>query len=346
MRYAGALCPTRWLTISQLEPSHSMWTIRLSGAIDMIKVVAPANLHPGRRSLTEFQNYWAVSHGPLFSNTAHLRGYVQHLTLPESYGGDPRPSFDGVSMFWYDDADALRTASSDPKALALRKAVFEDDRQLFDRLPGWPLHLKRASVAAEEHIIVDGPTTPEMVKAIRICGKLPGLTYDEFFGHWLEVHGPLAAKSKEIRRYVQNHAVRDVPGLRPMTHDGWSEAWFDDLDSLHRAVASPEWAALREDGRTLFAGNMGIGIARERVQKWDGWQAKDWGANAMSEGDVRDKLRQQGYDSLLADASAPAKIKAAAESASLAVWTDEHIVTIDASNIDSRPDALRAKLGF
>ena len=312
----------------------------------MIKVLAPANLHPGRRSLAEFQNYWAVSHGPLFTNTAHLRGYVQHLTLPEAYGGEPNPTFDGVSMFWYDDVDGYRTASEDPRAVALRKAVFEDDRQLFDRLPGWPMHKKRASVVAEEHIIFDGPMTPSMVKAIWIAGKLPGLTYDEFFGHWLEVHGPMAAKSKAMRRYVQNHAIQGVSGLRPMTHDGWSEAWFDDLDSMRRALASPEWAALREDGATLFANNMGVGVARERVQKWDGWQAKDWGVKTMSQGDVREKLRQQGYDSLLTDASAPAKVKAAAESDSLAVWTDEHLVTIDASNIDARPDALRAKLGL
>jgi uncharacterized protein (TIGR02118 family) len=312
----------------------------------MIKVVAPANLHPGRRSLADFQNYWATSHGPLFANMAHLRGYIQHLTLPEAFGGDPKPTFDGVSMFWYDDLEALRTPSDDPKALALRRAVVEDDRQLFDRLPGWPLHHKRASVVAEERIVVDGPTTPEMVKAIWIAGKLPGLTYDEFFGHWREVHGPLAAKAPGMRRYVQNHAVQDAAGLRPMTHDGWSEAWFDDLESLQGAVASPEWIALREDGRTLFANNMGIGIARERVQKGEGWQPKDWGAKAMSEGDIRDKLKLQGYDSLLSDASVAAKIKAAAESDSLAVWTDEHIVTIDDSRIDARPDALRAKLGL
>jgi hypothetical protein len=57
----------------------------------------------------------------------------------------------------------------------------------------------------------------------------------------------------------------------------------------------------------------------------------------MSESDIRDKLRQQGYKSLADDASAAAKIKAADEANLLAVWTDEHIVTIDASRIDARP---------
>ncbi|HLF77489.1 MAG TPA: EthD domain-containing protein [Dehalococcoidia bacterium] len=310
----------------------------------MIKVVAPANLHPGRRSLAEFQNYWGESHGPLFSNTKLLRRYVQHLTLPESYGGDPNPTFDGVSMFWYDDLDAMRTPSTDPVSVALRQAVVEDDRQLFDRLPGWPLHHKRASVIAEEKIIIDGPTTPDMVKGIWIAAKMPGLTDDEFYGHWLEVHGPLAAKAPGMRRYVQNHAVRDIAGLRPMTHDGWSEAWFDDLESLHRAVASPEWAALREDGRTLFANNMGVGIAREKVQKWDGWTYKDWGAASMSEDEIRAKLKEQRYGRLAADAKAPGQIKDAAQAGALAVWTWEHIVTLDASHIDERPDGERQRL--
>ena len=73
----------------------------------MIKVLAPAQMHPGpNRTLAEFQNYWGESHGPLFANTKNLRRYVQHLTLPEAYDLDPTPTFDGVSMFWYDDLRA------------------------------------------------------------------------------------------------------------------------------------------------------------------------------------------------------------------------------------------------
>jgi uncharacterized protein (TIGR02118 family) len=310
----------------------------------MIKVVAPANLHPGRRTLAEFQNYWGESHGPLFANTKLLRRYVQHLTLPEAYGEDPNPTFDGVSMFWYDDLEAMRSPSTDPVSVALRQAVIADDNQLFDRLPGWPLHHKRASVVAEEKVIVDGRTTPDMIKVISIAAKMPGLTDDEFYGHWLEVHGPMAAKVPGIRRYVQNHAVRDTAGLRPMTHDGWAEIWWDDLESMRRAHATPEWAALREDGRTLFANNMGVGIAREKVQKWDSWTYKDWGAVSMSEDEIRSKLREQRYGRLAADPKAPGQIRDAAQAGALAVWTWEHIVTLNDSNIDERPDGERERL--
>jgi uncharacterized protein (TIGR02118 family) len=305
----------------------------------VIKVVAPALMQPGARTLAEFHNYWAQSHGPLFSQTKDLRRYVQHLTLPEAYGRDPAPTYDGVSMFWYDDLEALRTPSNLPEAIALREAVREDDRQLFDRLPGWPLSHKRASVVATERVIVDGETSPEMVKAIFIASKLPGLTLAEFFEHWHDVHGPLAARVPGLRRYVQNHAIQEAYSFRGMTHDGWSELWFDSLEALHAAVASPEWGALREDGAQLFAQPMGIGVARELVQKEIGGEpglseTADW-----KEERIRRRFQDEGYATLAADPSVPCKIRAAALSGNLAVWTSEHLVTIDASRIDARPDA-------
>ena len=303
----------------------------------MIKVLAPAIKNPQRRTLAEFHRYWAESHGPLFANTRSLRRYVQHLTLPEAYGKDPAPTFDGVSMFWYDDLDSLRNPPDAPEDVALREAVRADDAQLFDRLPGWPLHHKRASLIATERVVVDGPTSPSMVKGIFAASRHPGLTPQEFFEHWYGVHGPLGAKVPGLRRYVQNHAIFEAYSIRPMTHDGWAEMWFDDLESLQRAVASPEWQALREDGRTLFAQPMGIGVASELVQKEIGKEPERPEVADWSEADIRARLEREGYVTLLADPSAPAKIGAAARKGLLAVWTAEHLVTIDASRIDARP---------
>ena len=304
----------------------------------MIKVIAPALKNPERRTMAEFHNYWAESHGPLFSNTKHLRRYVQHLTLPDAINGDPRPTYDGVSMFWYDDLETQLNPPRDDRARRLREAVRSDDAQLFDRTPGWPAHHKRASVAAEEIVIKDGPVAPKMVKTISIASKLPGLTFDEFFGHWREVHGPMCARIPAVRRYVQNHAIRDAYGKRDMTHDGWAEIWFDSLEACWQAQQSPEWAELRKDGETLFTYPMGVGVARELVQKEFGAEPRRWGAAEMSEDEVRETLRKQGYKSLADDPDGPRKLKAAEQSGSLAVWTWEHIVTIDGSAIDARPE--------
>ena len=200
----------------------------------MIKVLAPALRHPTNRSLVDFHRYWADTHGPLYVNSPRLRRYVQHLTLPEAYGGEPAPTFDGVSMFWFDEL-ADYGMPADPEGRALLEAVIADDRQLFDRSTDWPTHHRRATCVGEERVIVDGETRPEMVKMIVICLRHPGLTLREFSEHWEHVHGPLAARSPGLRRYVQNHRLEESVGE---THDGWAELWFDDLASL-RAASGP-----------------------------------------------------------------------------------------------------------
>jgi uncharacterized protein (TIGR02118 family) len=337
----------------------------------MIKVVAPARRHPRNRSLEDFHRYWGESHGPLYSNTRSLRGYVQHLTLPEAYAGQPAPTYDGVSIFWFDDLHAMGVGTNDPEILALLEGidgvphepsdpelhtgddadpldvallheVLKDDAQLFDRSTTWPMHDKRAMVLAEERVIVDGAPSPDMVKAIYIASKLPGLTLVEFLRHWQHHHGPLCAKLPGLRRYVQNHAIPAAYAGGGHTHDGWSELWFDDLAALRAAVESPEWQALSEDGATLFAQPMGVGVARERIQKdpAGGWTYNDWGVGAMSEEEVRDRLAETGYATLAADPDAPRRIKQAADRQALAVWTAEHLVTFDESRIDARPERV------
>jgi uncharacterized protein (TIGR02118 family) len=259
----------------------------------VIKVLAGAIKHPVNRSQEEFHQYWQQRHGPLFSKTPELRRYVQHHSLAEAYGGNPAPTLHGASMFWYDDLDALRNAPpspplaeaigpqdaalhdwyvapsryGDPRAMTLRETVLADDRQLFDRTPDWPLDVKRTSIVAHERVIVDGQTRPDMVKVIWAFGRKPGLTLEEFQTHWFEVHGQLGAKLPGIRRYVQNHPPPDAYAIRPMTHDGWSEAWWDNLESLHRSRTSDEWARLSEDGQTLFSYPMAVVVAHETIIK-------------------------------------------------------------------------------
>ena len=86
---------------------------------------------------------------------------------------------------------------------------------------------------------------------------------------------------------------------------------------------------------------MGIGVAREKIQKDLDWTYHDWGVGDMSEQDVRERLQALGYTALAADPVAPRQIKHAAAREALAVWTREHLVTIDASDIDARPSDAR-----
>src|SRR5215467_13617593 len=93
----------------------------------MIKIISAACMHPTNRSRGEFFQYWRERHGPLFGHTPALRRYVQHFSLDEAYGGSTTPTHDGASMFWYDDVESLRTATSP----LLSDAVTPDDGVIY-----------------------------------------------------------------------------------------------------------------------------------------------------------------------------------------------------------------------
>jgi uncharacterized protein (TIGR02118 family) len=307
----------------------------------VIKYLSAANRHPTNRSLEDFQRYWVEGHGALAVNMKFLKRYVQHLTLPEAYGAEPVPTYDGASVHWVDDLDVLRALphpSKDPWDVALREAVLREDPELFDRSLGWPRDHKRAWVTGDERVVLEGETTPDMVKAIFLVSRHPGLTLDDFFDHWRNVHGTLCARVPGLRRYIQNHAIPEAYSFRQMTHDGWSELWFDDLHSMRAAMATPEWQAVREDSQRLFARPLGCVIARELTLKWGDFVLRDGGAAELSEEEIRGRLRQQGYKRLAGDAAAPAQIKAAAQKGALLLWTEDRIVTVDLSRIDARPE--------
>jgi uncharacterized protein (TIGR02118 family) len=86
-----------------------------------------------------------------------------------------------------------------------------------------------------------------MIKLVYCITKKAGLTDEEFFHYWENVHGPLGARIPDLRRLVQSHRLI-VPGdkHRP-DYDGMVELWFDDREALIAARQSAEWRASSED---------------------------------------------------------------------------------------------------
>ena len=83
-----------------------------------------------------------------------------------------------------------------------------------------------------------------MIKVVGLLTRKPGMSHEAFVRHWSDIHGPLAHAVPGIRRYVQSHIVdtRTRPDI-PETEveiDGIAELWYDDLESLRRAAATPE----------------------------------------------------------------------------------------------------------
>jgi uncharacterized protein (TIGR02118 family) len=284
------------------------------------------------RTRVQAQTYWAEVHGKLVANAPAIQRYHHYFSLPEAYEADPKPTFIGISMFWTNPMPGMGMN------LDGWNPFWADDTQLFDRTKRWPTADQHADILGEETIIIDGQKTPSMVNAVFMVTRKPGLDHRDFFEHWKEVQVPLTAKLPGLRRYIQNPVVLESFERGTSTHDGWSELWFDDFAAFQNATKSPEWAAMEADGATLFQPDKGIVIGREYVQKDDSWKPRDWGSLSMSVEEIRARLQQEGYGSLLAsDPEAPAKIKAAAEKQLLGVWTPEHLVTLDETRIDARP---------
>ncbi len=86
-----------------------------------------------------------------------------------------------------------------------------------------------------------------MIKLVYCITRKKGMADAEFFYYWETVHGPIGARIPGLRKLIQSRAIT-VPGdARPPDYDGMAELWFDDLDALLAARASPEWQASTAD---------------------------------------------------------------------------------------------------
>ena len=107
-----------------------------------------------------------------------------------------------------------------------------------------------------------------MIKSISLLTRKEELSHEEFLVHWVEIHAPLAHAVPRLRRYVQSHIVAERTRPDIVTHDieidGIAELWYDNLDDLMFANASPEAKRLHADGAT-FIGKIKTYTIQEKV---------------------------------------------------------------------------------
>lgn len=89
-----------------------------------------------------------------------------------------------------------------------------------------------------------------MIKLVFCLKRKEGMSREEFQSYWLDTHGPLVrerATALGCRRYVQVHTattplddfLRESRGA-PEDFDGVAELWWDSVDELAAAGATPE----------------------------------------------------------------------------------------------------------
>lgn len=90
------------------------------------------------------------------------------------------------------------------------------------------------------------------MKAMAFLVKLPQLSDAAFSAHWRHPHGTMTRRIPQFRRYVQNHRIGNVPGLREGDWSGVPAIWLDDVTALTEAQAHPDYAPLDADGDNMY----------------------------------------------------------------------------------------------
>jgi uncharacterized protein (TIGR02118 family) len=207
----------------------------------MIKVIYFFKRRPGM-SVEDFQAHWRTTHAAIIVALPGIRRYVQNHVLPSAYRKG-EPAFDGVAESWFDDTQALKVLARTPQYAT----VLADEPKFVDGAT-------MGSIITEEHVIKDGPAPEGGVKTVDLVTHKPGMPLDAFFKYWREDHGALAASSPAVRRYVQSHTRGSIYAAgRTPAYDGAAMMWFDDMQALRAAAATPEFERLRADVANFVA---------------------------------------------------------------------------------------------
>ncbi|MGE0825472.1 MAG: EthD domain-containing protein [Candidatus Binatia bacterium] len=176
----------------------------------------------------EFHRYWREVHGPIAKNIAQIRRYVQSHKVP--FPG-MTSTYDGVAEAWLDDIAAME---------ALRKSSVYLSGALADE-PNFIDMTRVEWMITQDHVILDGPQTPQQAKLIFQLKRKAGWSLADARKYWLEVHGPIVKKLPGLRRYVQSHLIDEAYSYAEPKWDGVAQLWVDDSAALHALLDSKEF---------------------------------------------------------------------------------------------------------
>jgi uncharacterized protein (TIGR02118 family) len=85
-----------------------------------------------------------------------------------------------------------------------------------------------------------------MIKMIAFVKRKQGLTRDEFIKLWVEEHTKLS-KVLGMKGYRINVALEPQPGENEPSFDGTAEIWWESVEHMQTALASPQNALAAKD---------------------------------------------------------------------------------------------------
>lgn len=184
----------------------------------------------------QFHRYWRETHAPIVKRISQLRRYLQSHRIP--FPG-MNSTYDGEAEVWLDSLDSLHALRKNPEYL---NGALKDEPNFID--------MNRADwLIADDHVLLDGPQTPDLIKGVWRFRRKPGMSVADFRRYWIEIHGALGLKIPGLRRYVQSHTVDAAYAYAEPRWDGVAQLWFDGIDAFTAALGSAQWRdGLAPDG--------------------------------------------------------------------------------------------------
>lgn len=213
----------------------------------------------------DFAKYWREKHGPLAARAPELREYWQNLVTERLQRGIDFArgpwDFDGISQLSFDDVDHASKAfvSSD-----LAAAFIADENRFIGEL-----HI----ITAERFEVIavpDVPTRGRLLKRMSVLKRRADITQDDFRREW-KVHGELVRQMRGVEAYRQNVVIeRELTKGRACDYDqfpmdGMVELWFEDVETLAKAFASPQGQRTMAHAKTFLSEITAFLVSEQRI---------------------------------------------------------------------------------
>ena len=162
--------------------------------------------------------------------------------------------YSGSLEFWFDDA---HTSLAFAEQQRLQQTLWRSDPVLDPPL------------ITTAHVVLGSPEqepVTEGLKGIFVFRRRADLGIPEFQTHWLETHGPIAARTPHTSRYVQCHVLPSCYEQSTPTYDGITELYWDTLADAGLAMASDSMTIEQSaDAQNFVAeGSVGMFIVSSR----------------------------------------------------------------------------------
>ena len=198
---------------------------------------------PGRTE-AEFQRYWIEEHAVRYaSKIPQIRKYMIDATIPFE-GADEPHKWSGVAEIWLENETEQLASLQTPEFL--QGARLDE--------PNWAAFWQTVVLDTDAHELRPGPeltASDGRVKLIVLVKRREGLLRKDFQERSLGTHAELMLAVPGLRRYLQCHTRDGAYGIGEAVLDCAYQLWFDDVDAMRAALATPEYKEAEEDLRSF-----------------------------------------------------------------------------------------------